>query len=209
MGKTLLEGCRRQWRTWDGRQRVLLVLSAVLLLCVQVRPGVRVNVGGQEIGIYAPGTVARSLAAAEAAAGEILGEPVDLHGAVSLAFCLTAEGCSRDVRRLERSLLEQAPGVERLWVVKAGDTALGAVDDPSVVGELVHVLVRSCTGPYTVSAALSPELRLERSYVRSDAVLTPDEISSRLQESVTVETRELTAEELPPAENGIVTASEA
>ena len=205
MGKTLLEGCRRQWRTWGGRQRVLLVLSAVLLLCVQVRPGVRVRVDGEEIGIYAPGTVARSLAAAEAAAGEILGEPVDLRGSVALTFCLTAEGCSRDVRRLERSLLEQAPGVERLWVVKAGDTALGAVDDPSVVGELVHVLVSSCTLPYTVSAELSPELRIERSYVRSASVLTPDEISRRLRENVTVETRELTAAELPPSENGIVT----
>lgn len=197
---------RRRAGQMTGRRMrwVLLALSAVLLLAARVRPGLAVTVNGERLGVYAPHAVSQSLQAAEAAAGEILGRPVDLREHVQLRLCLTAAGWSRDSRRLERALLSQAPGVERLWVVKAGEQTLGAVDDPTTLGELVSVLVGTYAGPYTVAARLEPELRLERSFVRTADVLTTDELSRRLQEAVAVETQELDTAALPAAEHGIV-----
>ena len=192
------------------RPGYLLILLAVatLLLC-PLRPAVRVSVDGEELGTYAPRAVRSCVAAAEAAAEEISGEAVDLREAVRLRCVLSFKARSRDLKQLERRLLDAAPGVERLWVVYAGDTALGAIDDPTVLGELQQVLVRSHAGPYTVAARLEPELTLRRSFVRSDALLSHEELGERLRQTVQVRTVDMAQEKLPAAEYGIIRAQNA
>lgn len=187
-----------------GRLRWLLLLAAGLLLLCRIRAGVTVSVGGVELGTYAPRVAMRCMEAAEAAAREISGEAVELRENVQLRFCLTLRPREKDRRRLERELLAAAPGVERLWVVYAGEKQLGAVDDPSVLGELQRVLVNSHAGPYTVAARLEPELTVRRSFVRSSAVLSQEELGRRLRQHVTVHTVDMAQAALPAAEHGIV-----
>lgn len=187
-----------------GRLHWLFLLAAGLLLLCRLRSGVAVSVDGVELGTYAPRVAMQCMEAAEAAAYEIVGETVDLRESVELRFCLTLRPREKDRRRLERALLAAAPGIERLWVVYAGEKPLGAVDDPSALGELQRVLVRSHAGPYTVAARLEPELTLRRSFVRSSAVLSQEELGRRLRQYVTVRTVDMAQEALPAAQHGIV-----
>lgn len=100
------------WQRQGERRRVwrMAALIALLLAVICVRPGFAVTVDGEALGVYAPVAVRRSIAAAEAAAREISGETVDLSSALKLQFRLTMMPRSRDLRRLERALLEAAPG---------------------------------------------------------------------------------------------------
>ena len=202
----LITLCTRMQRLFKGHVRLLLLLAVAALLLCRLRPAVTVSIEGETLGLYAPRELRSSIAAAEAAAEEICGKAVDLRESVHLRYGLSVKTRSRDMKLLERKLLDAAPGIERLWVVYAGDTALGAINDPSVLGELQQVLVRSHAGPYTVAARLEPELTLRRSFVRKDALLSQEELGERLRQLVQVHTVDMAQEKRPGAAYGIITA---
>lgn len=161
----------------------LVAVTLLVLFVACFRPGVRVAAGGQALpGVYSVFDYYECLRAAEAAAWEITAQPADLSIACELSFGFGIGGLSRDTRALERLILEQAEGVEALWVARLGDEVVGWVTDPSVMGELAEVILAEGSGIDTVSATFSEDFTVTRSYAPGDTETDPMTVSARLRD---------------------------
>ena len=167
---------------------LLLCLSATLLLLTILRPGLSVTVGGETLpGVYRLSDVVRTVYAVRGAATELLGGDAAVTVDWSLRPGLYAGDYQTDLRTLQRALLEQVPGIAYLCGIKVDGELIGWVYDPSVLGEVLEVMLAEQVTPDTVWAGFAQEVTMEYSYAPEGEAYDMMEVSAKLRDCLAVE----------------------
>lgn len=140
------------------KRGILCGLSALLLMAMLFRPGIRVEVNGTVLPeIYAPETARESAALADRAAEEICRAEEAPPYRLYPVFCARYTGTDGD--SLARTLLTAYDGVTYLYAVYDGDKRVGTTDDPG----LPETVYDEAAAAWSVTGRRAPRpLRVER-----------------------------------------------
>ena len=162
---------------------VLITASVALLFIANFRFGFFVTVGGRELaGVYSPRMLLTAVDSAEAAAAEILGESVSLRSLFEVRPQIITGDYSLDTLALERSLLDNTPGITRMCAVRVDGEFIGWVREQSEFGDLLDSLLGEKCTIYTVSAGFTKKITAQYSYASAALPADALELSRKIRE---------------------------